>query len=452
MKTDFDKEIDSLLRQQARRVRAPSGEQSAPSLAHGDASATPGGAHLDADELNAYAENALPTSARTRYAAHLADCDHCRRSVTSLALAAGIPVQLEKREGATGRVQKNIGWRERYGALFAPRAWRYAVPVFALLLVSAVVLTVLMQRQQENRSIASLSPAAQQKSQPAETEMHHPPQTDAAANAANAEAATTTVGGGVLAQNSNAPVAKEEIAGNARPPQEEQKVGAILKDSAPPPASAVGSVVAPATTSNFPTPEGTPAPVSVADEVRVESEARPKVAQPVEEAARDAEKSAGNNDRSSRDDAYNERRSGPSRSARSMRGEGGNNSASIAGNNDAKAESPALPPAPKPARARAANDEDKELARRENVKKQDGARAQSVAAPATRTVAGRKFRRDGDAWVDTAYNSSQSATVVRRNSEQFRALVADEPELRRIADALGGEVTVVWKGRAYRIR
>jgi hypothetical protein len=70
----------------------------------------------------------------------------------------------------------------------------------------------------------------------------------------------------------------------------------------------------------------------------------------------------------------------------------------------------------------------------------------------TRTVAGRKFRRQGGAWIDTAYNAGQPATLVRRNSEQFRALAADEPELRRIAGALGGEVTVVWKGRAYRIR
>jgi hypothetical protein len=70
----------------------------------------------------------------------------------------------------------------------------------------------------------------------------------------------------------------------------------------------------------------------------------------------------------------------------------------------------------------------------------------------TRSVAGRKFRRQGNAWVDTAYREGQSYTVVRRNSEQFRALAADEPQLRRVADALGGEVTVVWKGRAYRIR
>jgi hypothetical protein len=39
-----------------------------------------------------------------------------------------------------------------------------------------------------------------------------------------------------------------------------------------------------------------------------------------------------------------------------------------------------------------------------------------------------------------------------RGSEQFRALVADEPEIKKIAEQLDGEVIVVWKGRAYRIR
>jgi hypothetical protein len=39
-----------------------------------------------------------------------------------------------------------------------------------------------------------------------------------------------------------------------------------------------------------------------------------------------------------------------------------------------------------------------------------------------------------------------------RGSERFRALVADEPEIRQIAEQLSGEFIVVWKGRAYRIR
>ena len=68
-----------------------------------------------------------------------------------------------------------------------------------------------------------------------------------------------------------------------------------------------------------------------------------------------------------------------------------------------------------------------------------------------RNVSGRQFIRRGGAWVDTAYRS-QATTNVRRGSEQYRALVADEPGLRTITHELGGEVIIVWKGRAYRIR
>ncbi|MGH9900669.1 MAG: hypothetical protein ACRD68_02400, partial [Pyrinomonadaceae bacterium] len=70
----------------------------------------------------------------------------------------------------------------------------------------------------------------------------------------------------------------------------------------------------------------------------------------------------------------------------------------------------------------------------------------------TRVVAGRRFRRQDGRWVDTAYRAPQATVNVARGSEQFRALVADEPELRRVAEQLGGEVIVVWRGRAYRIR
>ncbi|MBA2732740.1 MAG: hypothetical protein H0U54_07590, partial [Acidobacteria bacterium] len=68
----------------------------------------------------------------------------------------------------------------------------------------------------------------------------------------------------------------------------------------------------------------------------------------------------------------------------------------------------------------------------------------------TRSAGGRQFQRQGGAWVDTAYNSSRSTTNIRRGSEQYRALIADEPGLRAIAEQLGGEVIVVWKSRAYR--
>jgi hypothetical protein len=71
---------------------------------------------------------------------------------------------------------------------------------------------------------------------------------------------------------------------------------------------------------------------------------------------------------------------------------------------------------------------------------------------ATRSVGGRSFRREGGVWIDTAYRQSQATVTVRRDSEQYRALVADEPEIGRISRALGGEAVIVWKGRAYRVK
>ena len=70
----------------------------------------------------------------------------------------------------------------------------------------------------------------------------------------------------------------------------------------------------------------------------------------------------------------------------------------------------------------------------------------------TRAVAGRRFHRVRGIWLDTAYDASASVTRVSRGSEQFRALVADEPGIKTVAEQLEGEVIVVWKGRTYRIR
>src|SRR5215213_5834596 len=69
----------------------------------------------------------------------------------------------------------------------------------------------------------------------------------------------------------------------------------------------------------------------------------------------------------------------------------------------------------------------------------------------TRSVAGRRFRKQRGVWVDTAYNSGHTVNLTR-GSEQYRALVADEPAIKIIADQLDGEIIVVWKSRAYKIR
>ena len=77
---------------------------------------------------------------------------------------------------------------------------------------------------------------------------------------------------------------------------------------------------------------------------------------------------------------------------------------------------------------------------------------ESDSAGETRTVAGRRFKKSGRVWIDTAFISSKPITTVTRGSEQYRALVADEPSIRKIADELDGEIVVVWKGSTYRIR
>src|SRR5918911_5491425 len=139
MKQANSTEIDRLLRRHARRADAARGEGSG-SLSD---RASQTGAHLDADEMSAYAEGALPAAARARYVAHLADCDSCRRMVTDLVMAsdsvakegAGLPVP---------GVAPSKPWWSAIAALFAPPVMRFAVP--ALLLLGIIVVAFVATR------------------------------------------------------------------------------------------------------------------------------------------------------------------------------------------------------------------------------------------------------------------------------------------------------------------
>jgi hypothetical protein len=84
-----------------------------------------------------------------------------------------------------------------------------------------------------------------------------------------------------------------------------------------------------------------------------------------------------------------------------------------------------------------------------------GESAKRTPAPAvneekleTRSLNGRKFRKQGTAWIDTKFKSSMSVKGVSRGSDEYRALDAG---LRSIVEQLGGDALIVWKGKAYRI-
>ena len=68
MDFEFDKEIDAILRR-ARR---------------GGEVVTSAGSHPDADEISAFAENAVSDAARQRYTAHFADCARCRKILSNV--------------------------------------------------------------------------------------------------------------------------------------------------------------------------------------------------------------------------------------------------------------------------------------------------------------------------------------------------------------------------------
>jgi hypothetical protein len=69
--------------------------------------------------------------------------------------------------------------------------------------------------------------------------------------------------------------------------------------------------------------------------------------------------------------------------------------------------------------------------------------------PETRSVGGRKFKHQGNAWIDSRFKSSMTLKSISRGSAEFDAL---DSGLRSIAQQISGEVIVVWKSKAYLIR
>ena len=369
MKQETNNEMDLLLRRLGRRDDAAMPED-----------------HLDADELSAYAENALPAAARARYTVHLAECSRCRSLVAQLSSAAGV---VAAKDSAT--VTEPSGLRKFLASLFTPMVLRYAAPALGLILVAAIGFVVLRSNQ-----------PARYVAQNSETASPQQPVPSPAAPSSE----------GFLDSNSNTALTRERV-------EEERK----QKNQPAQPA---------------PLPNTPPTVTSVNAEVSKDK----AVEQPKPEEQRTA--------------AANE--APPPKTEPSATPE----QSPQAATETVKVQPVAGPQAKKEMREAQREDKDS-LARAKKP-------ADAVSAPASaargglqasgvadmktdiRTVAGRRFRKHDGVWVDTAYDSSKDAVTLSRGSEQYRALVADEPAIKTIADQLEGEIIVVWKGHTYRIR
>jgi hypothetical protein len=391
MRPEPNNDIDLLLRQLSGRNGVPVSEIDEQ--------------HLDADELNSYVAKALPAPARARYMEHLADCSSCRKLVAQLSAAQG-PVTAPLPVSAVAP----SGLKSFLASLFSPMVLRYAVPALGLIVIAALGIFVL-RPQQEAGTVAQLSNEA-----PATAPIPRQEAPASSSPQAFADGLTNTSANKQASESEAVgPVAKD--AGRAKASDDQTDLpgdAAGASAGAQPPAAKVAAPVV----QNEPPP-------ATADSAKAKKEQAETVAvqaTPNEPIKRDY--NSGESVDATVTPGQTTRRDVQVRAA--QRGV-----TPMAGGGVAKA----------PAESKTESKAESKVESRE-----------AEVAAETRSVAGRSFRKSAGVWIDTAYDSAKPITAVARGSEQYRALVADEPSIKTIADELDGQIVVVWKGRTYRIR
>ena len=409
-----DTQIDVLLRRHAERASSNAGIE-----------------HLDADELNAFAERSLPAAARSRYVSHLAYCDDCRRLVSQLAISAGA---VAKAEAAGAPTTAHISWLEKLGAFFRPPALRYAA--FAAVVVAAVGVAFLVMRQTQQNRESALVAKNEQPSQ-ARADITKSEETAKALAEKNAVANNNLASTPPATPQSRLNLEREESKTLANPqaapkPQKETDESVALADKqitetevaeskpayAPPPPQESPGRVATKSSDQQTRPGIGGAPQSSGTLFgQTGGLDRKQSDQPSSQQSKDDNSAVAQNQIPINGRVMNEKAKGPRRDADNV-------AAANRSVNEAR------PPAPKT----------------EDVRGEK--RTTSGEEAETRSVGGHKFRRQGSAWIDAKFKSSMSLKSISRGSEEFAGL---DSGLRSIAQQVGGEVIIVWKGKAYKI-
>lgn len=404
MESEFDKEIDVLLRQAVRRG----------DLASENAAAAT--AHLDADEINAFAEHLLTGKAQTRAVEHFADCSRCRNILSNLVDFNAAPEsEILHAEKKIPRATPVTPW---YKKLFSFPQVAYAMGALALVFGGIIAVIVLRTSTQKNASeVAQMD--EREKTQypsagmPAATPLSSM-SANSVANVSNSamSAANTSVSSATSA-NSNASMAAA--------PRPENKPG-----------QAANSAMANSAAS----------PVEKSDEAA--KPAAPKPAPPANEAEAKKEKTA---------DMITVQP--PAAAIR-------NNSTTVDGNltdqqaeivqNQMQNQSRMTPDTKSGGNLPVNGRSTRNLQMAKRAESGGGAVASDAKdkaeSSATKTIGGKNFRRADGVWYDVNYKN-QKTTNVSRGSADFKKLDAN---IRSIADNLGGVVVIVSGGKAYRIQ
>src|SRR6266404_2399351 len=399
--------------------------------------------HLDADELNAFAEGAAPAAARSRYVSHLAECHDCRRLATQLSSAAGATAN-----AGAGAIETAGGslW-QKLTSFFAPPMLRYAA--FAAVLVVAVGVTFLALRRQGNSTLVARNEQTAEKEvsavKPGEPSAPQVKQT--AQTFANPSATVSHP-----AENRSSDLKKDEskVADNTTAPPKPEKEGATT--DRPLFVRGAEPVIAKQQETRQQQPSFAPPPPGEAGRAQTQSREEraaqsvakasgPRKAEPSSDKLKEMDRSVGgisqnraaegDDNRARNNQAMNQQSTNQQTQQSQNRIQDSNSQAATQGNLAVN---------------RTRDEVSNETARKPTT---GAARRESEKAPETRSAGGHKFRRQGNAWVDSKFKSSMSITNVARGSEAFRSL---DPAVRSMAEQLGGEVIVVSKGKAYRIR
>ena len=398
--TPNDSQIDILLRRHAKRAQSHSAATE----------------HLDADELSAFAEGALPAAARARYVSHLADCAECRKFASQLSIHAGGMTAAQTSQVSTAA---RVPWWKSLSSLIALPALRYAA--FAAVLIAVVGVTFLVWRRMNT---ARTDLVAQNQS--------------TATPASAVKADTDTASNAQTAQNSQ-PEQSRIAKALSQPtviPQGQEKLSQTMADApaAPPPKP----LAAGTTTETQPS-------LTARSTASARPETTPSFAPPPPEAdeakSREQQNVGGITHGGPRRSDY--KVLDRSRSADVAKEEDRTRNVT---NEDKKDKNQPKQQSENGTLSMSAGNRE---VRSEPRKSENKTASASEVAPSTRSAGGRKFQRQGSAWVDVKFKSSMAVRRVARGSEDFAAL---DSRLRSIAEQLSGEVIVVWKGKAYRIQ
>lgn len=404
MDFEFDKEIDVLLRQTARN-----GDFVSNNIAE---------AHLDADEIAAFAENALPEKTRQNYMRHLADCDGCRKSLSNL-IALNSEFEPETIYAEEKQfVAPPIPW---YRRLFAFPNLAYTLGALVVIFSGIAAFTVLQSVKNPSSSevsqISDKQPNGKGMSSdgtetPSETYSSNSQMAanTAASNSMSSNTSVSNAASMTSISNSAANISNPAIA--AAPTVTANSNAAISSDKAEKDSKTANKPVSPAKEPTDLVAEKENSPVAGAAPPPA-----PVITPKENNFVLDGELSKQQNQTQQNSIAQNQTQITPdSRNVQrvpmsSARAEGKNRK----------------------------TDESRDDADDNKLKS---------AATTTTSVGGKNFKRENNVWYDTAYRG-QATKNVTRGTNEYKKL---DSGLRGIAENLGGTVVIVWKQKAYRIQ